>query len=160
MGPTGDVNAVRRATTGAVAVAALLVLAAGCGTKEKSAPKVPPAEAQVRRVVQRYAAATATKDYQEICDRLVAPALAQNVESLGLPCELAFKQGLQDVRNARIRVDGVRVGSGTAYVDVHSTATGQPPSDDTLKLVRARGAWRIASLSTGAGPQARRPVKP
>jgi hypothetical protein len=158
MAATGDATAVRRVTASAVAGLAALALASGCGGDAK--PKVPMAEAQVRTVVQRFGTASAGKDYQEICHRLIAKALAQNVESLGLPCELAFKQGLGDVQGARLRIDGVRVRGATAYVDVHSTATNQAPSDDTLKLVRAAGAWRIASLSVGAGPESHQPVRP
>lgn len=159
MAATGDGITARRVTAAAVAGITAIAVASGCGGGQAK-PKIPAAEAQVRTVVQRFGAASAGKNYQEICDRLIAKALAQNVESLGLPCELAFKQGLGDVQGARLRIDGVRVRGGTAYVDVHSTAVNQPPSDDTLKLVRTAGAWRILSLSVGAGPESRRPVKP
>ncbi len=140
-------------------LAAVATLGA-CGSQKEQAKPVSGPEAQVRTVVRRFAAASAGKDYQTICDRLIAPALAQNVEAFGLPCELAFKQGLQDVRGARVRIDAVRVHTRTAYVDVHSTAIGQAPSDDTLKLTRGPKGWQIASLSAGAGPQAQQPAKP
>jgi hypothetical protein len=144
---------------GAITAAGVAALLAGCGGDDTPAKASGP-EAQVRTVVQRFAAASSSKDYQEICDRLIAKSLIVNVEQLGLPCELAFKQGLQDVSGARLRIDGVRVSGATAFVDVHSTAAGQAPSDDTLKLTRGATGWRIVSLSAGAGPQSERPAKP
>jgi hypothetical protein len=152
----GERHTVSAATVlGAITAAALV---AGCGSDDK--PKVGAPEAQVRTVVQRFATASAAKDYQAICDRLIARSLAANVEQFGLPCEIAFKQGLENVRGARLRIDGVRVSGTTAFVDVHSTAAGQPPSDDTLKLVRGAKGWQIVSLSAGAGPQSEQPSKP
>ena len=35
----------------------------------------------------------------------------------------------------------------TATADVRTAAAGQPPSRDTLQLVRVRGKWKIASLA-------------
>jgi hypothetical protein len=34
---------------------------------------------------------------------------------------------------------------------VHTTAAGQPPSDDALQLVREGKAWKIASLAEPTG---------
>jgi hypothetical protein len=38
-----------------------------------------------------------------------------------------------------------------ATADVRTSAAGQEPSRDTLRLARVDGTWRIASLA-GAGP--------
>lgn len=110
-------------------------------------------QAEVRAVVQRFGQATAKKDYQQICDRLVARTLSDQVEEVGLPCELAFKRGLDAVRDPRLTIKAVRVRAAHAFADVHSTAANQQASDDTLELTRERGGWRIASLdSKAAGP--------
>ncbi len=143
---------------GAITAVGVCMLIAGCGGDGK--PKAGSDEARVRSVVRQFATASARKDYQAICDRLIARSLAQSVERYGLPCELAFKQGLQDVKGARLRIDGVRVSGTTAFVDVHSTAAAQAPSDDTLKLARGAKGWQIVALSAGAGPQSRRPSRP
>jgi hypothetical protein len=37
----------------------------------------------------------------------------------------------------------------TAFVTVHTSASNQMPSTDTLQLVREGGGWRIAALSAG-----------
>jgi hypothetical protein len=112
---------------------------AGCGSTSDSE--------QVRAVVERFGAASVNKDYQRICDELISVALVAKVEKIGLPCEIAFKRGLSDVRNPRLKVRSVRVNKDRAFVKVHTTATGQKASDDTMKLVREHGEWRIASLA-------------
>ena len=124
----------------AVAVTVLVaVLVAGCGSKSDSE--------RVRAVVERFGAASVKKDYQRICDELISVELVAKVEKIGLPCEIAFKRGLGDVSNPRLTVRSVRVRKDRAFVVVHSTASGQKPSDDTIKLVREQGEWRIASLA-------------
>jgi hypothetical protein len=134
-----------------LAVAALAV--AGCGDDKQDESE---SRAQVKAAVQRFGAASARKDYQLICDQLIAKALSDNVEQLGLPCEVAFKQGLEAVRGATLRVDSVRVTGRAAFAQVHSTAIGQPPSDDTLKLVKVGKRWKIISLSAGDDPGAKK----
>jgi len=114
------------------------------------------AEAEVRAAVKRYGDAVATQDVQTVCSSLT-PALRNNGAEIGLTCEAAFAEALKVVRGARLRIDDVRVTGDTALVKVHTTAIGQPPSDDTLKLVRAGSgeARRISSLSAAgeSGPE-------
>ncbi len=74
---------------------------------------------------------------------------------MGLPCELAFKRGLDPVKDPKIRIDDVKVVKSKALVRVRTTAKNQPPSDDTLELVRQGGNWRISSL---AKPQPQPPA--
>lgn len=121
-----------------------LALLAGCGSK------VP--DRGPRAVVESFGKASAARDYQQICDELIAPALVRSVERVGLPCEIAFERGLGGVRSPRLTVGAVRVVGPAAYVETSSTALGQPPSHDTVKLVRAAGRWRIAALSSTPPP--------
>lgn len=124
-----------------LAIAAAL-LVAGCGGDEGTTP-----EDAVRDVVNRFGTASAKKDYQAICDDLIARSLSDNVEEFGLPCELAFKQGLEQVRKPRLTIRSVKVDGDTARVRIHTTAANQAPSDDTLLLRRVDGEWRISELS-------------
>jgi hypothetical protein len=126
----------RRLLAAALAGASL----ASCGRSD---------DAQVRDVVTRFAAATAKRDYQQICDDLISRRLAETVEEFGLPCEQAFRTGLQAVRYPRLQIVRVRVKKDTAFVTVHTSASNQMPSTDTLQLVREGGGWRIAALSAG-----------
>ncbi len=122
-----------------VALALACAALTGCGGGPSDAD-------QVRAVVKAFAAATAAKDYQRLCDDLLAPALVQQVVNRGLPCEVALQQGLGDVRSPQLTLGAIVVKGDTATADVRTTAAGQPPSRDTIRLQRVRGKWRIASL--------------
>jgi ketosteroid isomerase-like protein len=131
----------------APALALLVVVLVGCGDKGTTP------EDAVRDVVTRFGKASAKKDYQAICDDLVARSLSDNVEEFGLPCELAFKQGMDPVRRPRLVIRKLSVKGDVAKVAVHTTAANQAPSDDTLTLRRIDGEWRISSLSAAPKPQ-------
>jgi hypothetical protein len=122
-----------------LAPALALLLVAGCGDQG------PTPEEEVRATVAAFGRATAEKDYQALCDRLLAPSLVEEVESIGLPCEVAMRRGLGDVRDPRISIGTVRVDGERASVDVRTAAAGEEPSQDTLRLLRVEGAWRIIS---------------
>lgn len=126
-------------TAALLAAGAAAALLAACGGDS--------AEDQVRTVVTRFGTASAEKDYQQICDELIAKSLSDNVEEFGLPCELAFKQGLDPVRRPKLTIRSVEVDGDRARVAVHSTAANQPPSDDTLELRRTEGDWKITALA-------------
>ena len=124
----------------------LLVLAvcalAGCGDSG------PSDEQQIRAALAEFERATAARDYQALCDRVLAPELIETVKQIGLPCELALQKGFEDVENPRLTVGAVKVDDDTATAEVRSSAAGEDPSQDTIELVRVRGGWRIASLGT------------
>ena len=102
---------------------------------------------QVHAAVEAFGKATAAKDYQRLCDTLLAPALVDRVESVGLPCEVALRQGLGDVKAPTLTIGKIAVDGENATAEINSTAEGQQPSRDTLKLERVKGEWRIASLA-------------
>jgi hypothetical protein len=129
-------------------IVATLMLAA-CG-KER------PTEA-VRHSVEDFGKAVADHDYQELCDHLLAGNLIATLEEHGIPCELALKTGLGEAKNPKIAIKTVAVRGDRALVSVHSTAANQPPSDDTLSLVKEHGDWKVSSL---AQPQPEAPAQP
>lgn len=117
-------------------VGAVLVLRPGANDRE-----------QVSETLDRYAEATRDKDYQTICDELYAEDLVERVRAAGLPCEVALRTGLEDRQNPRLEVLGVEVNDDQALARVRSTAGGEVPSTDLVRLVKEDGEWRIASLS-------------
>lgn len=126
-----------------VALLAALALA-GCGESG------PSDEEQIRAALDEFARATAAGDYSALCDRVLAPRLVGTVEQIGLPCEMALRKAFEDVREPRISVGAITVGEdGTATAQVRSSAEGQEPSEDDVRLERVDGAWRIASLAGG-----------
>jgi len=131
------------------AAALTLVMAltgAGCGESE------PTDEEQVRSTLTAFSRATAAKDYQALCDRLLAPSLIADLKKIGLPCEIALQQGLGDVKQPRLIVGDVTVKGKRATADVRSSAEGQAPSQDTVELERTDDGWRISSLTTPSEP--------
>jgi hypothetical protein len=131
-----------------LAGAAVAVALAGCGDSE------PTDEEQVRTTLTAFSRATAAKDYQTLCDRLLAPSLISDLKKIGLPCEIALQQGLGEVKQPRLIVGTVTVKGKKASAEVRTSAEGQAPSKDTIELVRTDEGWRIASLATPseAGP--------
>ena len=126
-----------------LAVAAVL---AGCGEKE------PTPEEQVRATLTSFSRATAAKDYQKLCDKLLAPSLVSDLKKIGLPCEIALQQGLGDVRQPRLIVGTVTVDGKKAVAEVQTSAEGEAPSKDSIELERTDAGWRIASLATPSQP--------
>jgi hypothetical protein len=130
----------------ACALAALALALAGCGATG------PTDEEQVRTTLTAFIRATASKDYQALCDRLLAPSLLASVKKIGLPCEIALQQSLGDVRQPRLIVGAVTVTGKTAVAEIRTSAEGQAPSKDTVELERTDAGWRIASLATPSEP--------
>src|SRR3954447_19873968 len=121
----------------ALAVAALAL--GGCGGGPSDAD-------QVRSAVVAFGRATAARDYQRLCDDLLAPTLVEQVKAAGLPCEVALQKGLGAVRDPKLTIGQVTVDGATARAEVRTTARGEQPSKDTLRLTKVGGRWRIASL--------------
>jgi len=135
-------------------VAAALGLAS-CGGSDAA----PNPEPQVRATLSELEKATAAKDYKALCSRILAPQLVDQVTSVGLPCELALRRGLEDVQEPRLRVGRVRVTGNTANAEVATSAKGQAPSRDVVELVLVGGGWRVSSLA-GQGPPSPEPTEP
>jgi hypothetical protein len=130
-------------------LAAAVVTLAACGQEKPTQ--------QVHDAVDRFGKAVADKDYQDLCDKLLAANLIHALEARGVPCELALKTGFGAVKDPKIAVKTVAVNGDKALVSVHSTAANQTPSDDTLALVKEHGKWKISEL---AQPQPQPPTQP
>jgi hypothetical protein len=118
----------------------VLLAAAGCGSRE------PSAEEQVRATLRALADGTRSKDYQRLCDEVFAKKLLDGIARIGLPCEVALREAYADVRDPRLVIGRIQVTGGEASAEVRSSAEGQAPSSDTVKLVRSDGGWRVSSL--------------
>ena len=132
----GRARVVAFAAIAVVVVGAVLVLRPGPDDNEA-----------VAETLDNYAAATRDKDYQTICDDLYAKDLVERVRAAGLPCEVALRTGLEDRQNPRLEVLGVEVNGDQALARVRSTAGGEVPSTDLVRLVKEDGDWRVISLS-------------
>jgi hypothetical protein len=125
-----------------LAPALVLLVLAGCGDAG------PTPEEQVRTAVGEFGRATAAKDYRTLCERILAPQLVDKVTQVGLPCETALREGLGSVRDPHLTIGRVRVDGDQAAAEIRTSASGQAPSKDTLKLVNVNGTWKISSLGS------------
>jgi hypothetical protein len=120
-------------------LAATALLAAGCGDDD---------EADVRETLDRYTKAVAAKDYQTICDDLLAEELTENLRSSNYPCETALQRGFGGVERPTIEIRSVKLDGDTATAVARSDAANQEPSVDTIRLVKADGDWKVVALSS------------
>jgi hypothetical protein len=123
-----------------LAPALVVLVLAGCGDAG------PTPEEQVRIVVGDFGRATAAKDYRALCENILAPQLVDKVTEVGLPCEAALRQGLGRVKDPHLTIGRVQVDGAHASAEIRTSAAGEQPSKDTLKLVNVNGTWKIASL--------------
>jgi hypothetical protein len=124
----------------AAAAVALALAAAGCGGSKSD-------EEQVRDTVTELARATEAKDYQALCDRILAPKLIEEVRRVGLPCEVALQQALGEVKEPRLTIGRITVDGERAKAEVRTSAEGQKPSQDVVELQRVDENWRISALA-------------
>jgi hypothetical protein len=141
----------------AVVCCVAVVAVAGCGADSEGGGG-PDADTQVRSVVARFGVATRTRDYQTICDDLLADDLVNKIEAIGLPCESALSRGLGEVKNPTLAINEVSIAGNRALVSIHTTASGQPASDDALQLIRETNRWKIASLAAPKAGQTTTPT--
>lgn len=104
----------------------------------------------VRQALARYELASRDKDYQTLCDKLLASSYVKQAASTGLPCEVAMRTALENVNNPTLQVLSVEVNGDRAAARVHGTAEGQPPGDDVYTLIREDGSWRILPPKPGS----------
>jgi hypothetical protein len=124
----------------AAALAAAALLVAGCGDSQSD-------QEQVRETVAELGRATEQKDYQALCDRILAPSLIDELKEVGLPCEVALQQALGEVEDPKLTIGKVTVNGDKAEAEVRTSAQGQAPSQDVVELVRVEDDWRISALA-------------
>lgn len=127
----------------AVVALAGVAVGAGCGG---SSPRQ-----QVRATMEAFAKASANKDYATLCNKVLAPDLLAQVQAIGLPCEVALQQGLGGVQQPSLAIRQIKItGKRHAQVLVNSTAAGEVPSQDIVRVIKTAKGWRIESLASPA----------
>jgi hypothetical protein len=132
----------------ALVLALAVPVAAGCGGR------TPSDEEQIRDVLATFAGAIEKREYQRLCDDVFAPKLLDGLRGIGLPCEVALRNSLGEVRDPRLTVGKVTVHGDRATAEIRTSAEGQPPSSDNLELQRIKDKWKVSSLSGGEKPAA------
>lgn len=139
-----------RRTACVITLFAVALPLAACGDEDGPDP---------RAAVEQFAAATKKKDYQTLCDKILATALVDELRSAGLPCEVALKTGLGDVKKPTLVIEKIEENDDAALARVRTGAANQEPATVQLKLVKEKDAWKVASLA-GTGPEPPQPKGP
>ncbi|HEX4734482.1 MAG TPA: nuclear transport factor 2 family protein [Thermoleophilaceae bacterium] len=95
-------------------------------------------------MVGRLQKATAEQDFTTICNDLLAAATRR--QAGGDQCPDVLGQRGRGVRHPRIRIQSIDIRGNDAFVRVRTTATGQAPTTDVIRLVRENGRYRVLSL--------------
>ena len=83
-------------------------------------------------------------DEAKICTDLLATDLISTMRSSGQSCTQAISHALDDADTFDLTVKSVTVSGNTATAIVQSKR--KTPAQDTFKLVKEGGRWKIASL--------------
>jgi hypothetical protein len=121
----------------------MFTAACGSGGSGKPKPITGPAK-DVASVIQRFEKATARHDFKTICNDLFAAATRK--QAGGDSCSDLLYQRARGVRHPRIRIRSIEIRGDQALVQVRTTATGQAPTSNVIRLVRENGSFRILSL--------------
>lgn len=95
-------------------------------------------------MIQRLQTAIARRDFTTICNELFADVTRKQVG--GESCADVLDQRARGVRRPHIRIKAIEVEGDQARVRVRTTATGQAPISDVIRLVREHGRFRVLSL--------------
>ena len=127
----------RTLLSGALCAAAL---AAGCGGDD---------ERDVRETLRQYVAALQQRDYQTLCDDVLSEKLVENLRQITTsPCETALKAVLDDVERPSIEIRSVKIDGDTASAVARTDAANEEPSEDTIRLAKEDGRWKVFDLSS------------
>ena len=129
---------------GPAAVCALVIGLAGCGGGGDDDPAGDLAQ-EAGAVVKQLERSIRDGDFERVCSELLSADVRR--QAGGGDCPGMLKRTSAGVKRPRIEVKGIKIEGATAAVDVVTVAQGQAPAEDTIRLVRENGAYRISSLS-------------
>jgi hypothetical protein len=127
-----------------IVIAVLSWALAGCGVSARD---------EVQAKVQQFAKATASGDYQTLCEQVLAPSLLQRLSSAGLGCDSAMKIFVASVQDPTLSVARIKVNGKRASAVALTAARGQRAALDTIELTDTQNGWRVSSLGSPAGDQ-------
>jgi hypothetical protein len=119
----------------------------GCslGADEETAPR--PARGAPREIgatVRALERATRMGEWRRVCEKLFTAAARRRAG--GKDCPRLLRSAAGQVRRPRIELLRIELDRRGAEIRVRTRALGQPALEDTMRLVRERGRYRIDSL--------------
>ena len=129
---------------GSAALCALAIALAGCGGGDDDEAAGGLAQ-EAGDVVKQLERSIAKGDYDYICSNLLSAEVRR--QAGGGECPAMLERTSAGLKRPRIQVQKISIEGATAEVQVVTVAEGQDRVEDTIRLVREAGGYRISSLS-------------
>src|SRR5687767_16010193 len=133
----------RRAVT--TALCAVVLAGGGCGGDDGDGRDAGGLAREAAKVVEDLERAIAAGEFERICAELLSAEVRR--QAGGGDCPAMLRRTSAGVSRPRIDVQAIRIEDATAAVDVVTVAEGQARVEDTIRLVREAGTYRISQLS-------------
>jgi hypothetical protein len=130
---------------GIAALCALVIGLWGCGGGGDDEEATGGLAQEAAAVVEQLERSIAAGEFERVCSELLSAEVRR--QAGGGDCPAMLERTSAGVRRPRIEVKAIRIEGATAAVDVVTVAEGQDRVEDTIRLVREAGAYRISSLS-------------
>lgn len=129
---------------GPAALCALVIGLAGCGggDDDEAAGGLAQEAADVVKQLER---SISDGDFEYICSNLLSADVRR--QAGGGDCPAQLERTSAGVKRPRIQVQSIKIEGAMATVDVVTVAEDQARAEDTIRLVREAGGYRISSLS-------------
>jgi hypothetical protein len=130
---------------GAAALSTLVIALAGCDGGDDDEDDAGALAREASAVVEQLERSIAAGEFERICSELLSAEVRR--QAGGGECPAMLARTSAGVKRPRIEVKEIRIEGATAAVEVVTVAEGQERVEDTIRLVREAGAYRISSLS-------------
>ena len=132
-------------SAGTAALCALAIALAGCDGGDDDEQATGGLAQEAAAVVEQLERSIAAGEFERVCSELLSAEVRR--QAGGGECPAMLARTSAGVKRPRIEVKEIRIEGATAAVDVVTVAEGQARVEDTIRLVREAGAYRISSLS-------------
>ena len=130
---------------GTAALCALVAALASCGGGDDDGDDAGGLAREAAAVVEQLERSIAAGEFERICSELLSADVRR--QAGGGECPAMLERTSAGVNRPRIEVKDIRIEGATATVHVVTVAQGQARTEDTIRLVREAGGYRISSLS-------------
>ena len=129
---------------GTAALCALVLGLASCGGGDDEEATGGLAQ-EAAAVVEQLEKSIRAGEFERICSELLSAEVRR--QAGGGDCPAMLERTSAGVKRPRIQVQKISIEGAMASVQVVTVAEGQDRVEDTIRLVREAGAYRISSLS-------------
>jgi hypothetical protein len=130
---------------GTAALCALVLGLASCGGGDDDDEATGGLAQEAAAVVEQLEKSIRAGEFERICSELLSAEVRR--QAGGGECPAMLERTSAGVERPRIQVEKISIEGATASVQVVTIAGGQDRVEDTIRLVREAGAYRISSLS-------------